>query len=211
MGAQDRPPDSDRPKSSTDAEPAGPNDQQSSAGKLESRAYKAWSQLCDLLRTSKLSLRYYEYRLSRVQSIARAMDCIIAATGSVAITAWAIWSTPKGQFLWASMTGVAALLGVLRPIFRINDKINDYGNMVGAFSGAYFDSERAISKIRAKELCEQRILEIVDVIDRVYDGFSRNGHREDRPLNPRLRRRATLEVLVEIPVQSLAYPWSVEL
>jgi hypothetical protein len=88
----------------------------------------------DLLKTARLSFRYYSRKLSREERINRWLDILLAVTipGS-GVALWRLWSTAYGAWVWAIMAGAAALVLVVRPYLGIADRLLLYSVSAGAF------------------------------------------------------------------------------
>src|ERR1700733_3194558 len=89
-----------------------------------SKAFASAWQIYDDHRTALFNTRYFEIKVSQIQSGALYLDIIVAiGTSTTGIAGWALWSQPALSVLWATLAGGAASLAVVKPILRLDDKL----------------------------------------------------------------------------------------
>jgi hypothetical protein len=95
----------------------------------------------DSYRTALLNRKYYGYRLTRYQSFNSAMDIAIAigATGSGGVAGLAVWGTITGQYAWLWISGVATIVGVIKPILQLGVKIENYTKLFTGHGSIYLE------------------------------------------------------------------------
>jgi len=157
----------------------------------------------DMYRTAALNRFYYAARLRRTRRWATASDFIVAAGSSTAIAAWTLWQDSDGRVVWQGIGGAAAVVGVLRPVLRLNDDVQRYGELVTGYKALAFDCETLIRQMRIDDAVSDKTWnQYENMIDRMRE----MGIKDDSLASPRLLYRCSEEVNRRIPMESLWWP-----
>lgn len=80
--------------------------------------------------------------VTRWRNIDELTKVIVAftTTGSV-VVGWALWETQVGQFVWASIAGVAAILAIIHATLGVPTKLKDWGEVKQNFTALRIDLE----------------------------------------------------------------------
>jgi hypothetical protein len=98
-----------------------------------------------------LSRDYYACRLVYLKRCNLYYEVILAlgASGSL-ITGWYIWKTSYGQPVWASLSGVAAVLAILKPIIKISEEVGRYSKLYTGYADLAYDYKQLVNDIKIK-------------------------------------------------------------
>src|SRR5271165_511917 len=90
----------------------------------------------DTYRTAALNRSYYASKLAKYQTYNSIMEVSIAvgATGSGGVAGLAIWGSLSGQYAWLFVSGIATVLGVVKPILQFGKEIEKYSTLYSGHS-----------------------------------------------------------------------------
>ena len=157
----------------------------------------------DLYRTAALNRFYYAARLRRARLWTKASDIIVAAGSSTAIAAWTLWQDSDGRIVWQGIGGTAAVVGVLKPVLRLNDDVQRYGELVTGYAALVFDCETLTRRMRIENGISEKTW---DQYESMIDRMREMGIKDDTLVNGRLLDRCTDEVNRRIPMETLWWP-----
>ena len=104
-----------------------------------SKDHPVWS-VYDLYRETRLNVKYYSTKLSRLNKFNLALELIIAiAAPSSAIAALWFWDNDIGEVVWKYFGVIAAVAAILKPILSLSKKINSYSDVVSGYRAMEFD------------------------------------------------------------------------
>jgi hypothetical protein len=159
----------------------------------------------DSYRTALLNRKYYGHRLFIHQRYNMFMEIAIAvgATGSAGVASLAIWGTLTGQYAWLVISGLATVLGVVKPVLQISAKIENYSKLCVGYGGIYLDFKAIVEDINVSRSIPPSIhQQYADIRKKTND---LRGLDDPRPSRRTIKKLQT-EVNVDIPPESLWYP-----
>jgi len=165
------------------------------------------SELYDQYRTAMLNRIYYGARLANFKRWNLAHEIAIAIGTSSALAAWAIWQTDTGVKVWAIITGLAAILSILKPILQISKQIERYSKLFAGHGDVLFDLEALIIKVRnTKEITK----EIENIFKQSLSRIKTLAPQDDPKPIRKLLNQCYAEVNKQVPADSLWIPKEVE-
>ncbi len=137
----------------------------------------------DLLRTCKLSERYYQEKAARTRRIEFYCEVALAITASSsAIAALPVWTSPGGHTVWGVLTTITAVIAVVKPFLKLSDRMKVYENLCGQYRRlvgdlmhlkrdiatrqCYDDAAKARFEPLSKEIAEASDSEYVESLDK---------------------------------------------
>jgi len=161
------------------------------------------SEINDLYRTSAANRCYYAKILRRYRRWATASDAVVAIGSSTAIAAWTFLNNNTGQIVWQGIGGMAAVVGVLRPILKVSEEAQRYGELVTGYTAVVLELESIAHRIRT----ERRVTpEAWSQFKSADDRMRKIRIQEDPVKNQRLFTLCTDEVKRDIPMEVLWWP-----
>ena len=131
------------------------------------------AEIYTLLCRSGLNKEYYGNVLHRMQRLNDVLEILIAVgTAGSAISALTIWQVePYGPWVWGTLTTIAALLAIAKPIIQLNKRIERLTRLYVGHTDNYTSLVIIVSRIRrhndvtpelieAFEAAEARFLEL---------------------------------------------------
>lgn len=85
---------------------------------------------------------FAEFIVSRWRTIDDVTKILVAltATGSV-VSAWALWDSADGKWIWSVIAGVASLLSIVHASLGVPSKLKDWVEVKQLFTGIRIDLE----------------------------------------------------------------------
>ncbi len=156
-------------------------------------------------RTALLNRKYYGSRLVLFQRYNSIMEIAIAvgAAGSGGVAGLAIWGTITGQYAWLWISGIATVLGVVKPILQIGAKIENYTKLYSGYSNVYLELKSVVEDIEVSRSIPPKLTERYDSIRKRITDLG--GLDDPRPNNGLIKKLQT-QVNQEIPPESLWVP-----
>jgi hypothetical protein len=104
-------------------------------------------------RTSLLNRKYYGHRLTVFQSYNTVAEIFIAigAAGSGGVAGLAIWGSITGQYAWLSISGIATVLGVIKPVLHFGRQIENYTKLYAGYSNVYLELRSIVEDIEVSK------------------------------------------------------------
>jgi hypothetical protein len=138
---------------------------------------RVWD-IYDDYKTSLFNERYFERKLSKLQSWSLRFDILTAVgTSTTGIAGWALWSQPQFQPIWAAIAGVAVTMSIVKPILKWNDQMIGYSKQFNAHSKISGEYKGLITDIGYRhELTEamirrhEEIIKSTEQIERLPQG-----------------------------------------
>ncbi len=158
----------------------------------------------DSYRTALLNREYYAIRLKQYQTWNFWLEVIVAAgaTGG-GIASFAIWKSAPGQYAWLTLSGVATVLGVMKPFLKFGEKIERYSKLFAGHGGAYWQLKSAVENIEVQRTIPSKILDQYEVIKKKMEDL--DALDDPRP-NRELLLKLQDEVNRTIPPKDLWIP-----
>ncbi len=156
-------------------------------------------------RTALLNKLYYGHRLISYQRINSAMEIAIAigATGSGGVAGLAIWGSITGQYAWLIISGIATVLGVIKPILQIGRHIENYTKLYAGQTNIYLDLRSIVEDIDVSKAIPQKLANKYEAIrNRIAELGGLDDPKKDQGLIDKLVK----QVNEEIPPESLWLP-----
>jgi hypothetical protein len=101
-------------------------------------------------RLAAMSREYYACRLSRFKQWNLGFEIVLAiGASSSAVAVWYIWKAQVGQLIWALISGLAAVLAILKPILRLPDAIERYSKLHVGYTELAYDYQMVVDEIKA--------------------------------------------------------------
>jgi len=154
-------------------------------------------------RTALLNRKYSSRMLSRYKRLNKGAEILIAigsGSGSAGIASLAIFGTLPGKYLWLLVSAAATLLGVIKPVLKIGDEIENYTKLFAGHSNLYFELNDIVEEIRVSRSftaeLQKRYLSSKKLVRDL-------GTKEDFSRNDNLTRKLQREVNAEIPPNML--------
>jgi hypothetical protein len=94
----------------------------------------------DVCRTAAYSELCYHRMLDRVQWWNQALEIFVAVATAGAVGSWAIWQEGTGKVVWQVLGGMVTLLNIVKPYFKLGDKINVGSRQASAYRELFVDS-----------------------------------------------------------------------
>ena len=159
----------------------------------------------DLLRTSRLNIKYYSYKLSGLERSNFLVELIVAITApSSSIAGLFFWDSDYGQYIWKILGILAAVFSVVKPLLNLTDKIRKYSETLIGYRVIFNDLQSIMYQIKQKgeftDLLQKdfnRVLELKKEIS-----INEPEIVEDENLKDRFQN----EVLVEFPTENFFIP-----
>src|SRR5207253_3663408 len=83
--------------------------------------HPVWS-VYDEWRTARLNIKCLSWELKRLTRWNRLNEGIIGIAGASSIGGLSLFNSPPGSYAWKTLGVIAVILGVLKPVFQLNDR-----------------------------------------------------------------------------------------
>jgi len=103
---------------------------------MDSKNHAIWD-LYNTYKTARLNMYYYE---SKVKSLKRrnfSIELVLAISVSSGVLGLWFWNTSIGSVVWKILVTLAAFLGVIKPLIKIADQINQMSETVISWRGVH--------------------------------------------------------------------------
>jgi len=87
----------------------------------------------DEYRTARLNVRYYEYRLKRLQQHNFRIELVLAISVSSGVAGLWFWETLVGGIIWKIIITVAAFTAVVKPLIKLSERIQEQSIILAAW------------------------------------------------------------------------------
>jgi hypothetical protein len=156
-------------------------------------------------RTALLNRKYYGSRLASYQKYNSAMEIAIAvgATGSGGVAGLAVWGTITGQYTWLWISGIATVLGVVKPILQLGTKIENYTKLYSGHSNIFWELKGVVEDV---EVHKSLPLELTEQYESIRKRITDLGGLDDPTPDKGLIVKFQTEVNEELPPESLWVP-----
>ena len=159
----------------------------------------------DSYRTAFLNRKYYGHRLTAFQGYNTATEILIAigTAGSGGVAGLAIWGSITGQYVWLWISGVATVLGVVKPILQIGKQIENYTKLYAGHSNVYLDLKAVVEDIEVSKGLPPKL---ADKYESIRKRIAELGGLDDPKPNKKLIITLQNQVNEEIPSEGLWVP-----
>jgi len=160
-------------------------------------------QVYNLMRTARLNVLYYEILLSRWTKVIRLHDVLVAAAGTASPFAFLNRSSaPFRAQAWFYITIAAGVIGVLKPILRLDRQVSLYSELVTHYRELFHDLKCIADDVEsAKDFNTQMDQNFVRC--RLKEG---DLQKKEPPPNRRRIKKLQLAVEAEYNVENWWYP-----
>ena len=158
--------------------------------------HPAWV-IYNLFRTSKLNEKYYSHKIKAYDTWNTIFEITIAFTapGGTISALW-FWSSPIGSYIWKIFLVIAAIVSLVKPFFKLTDKIKNIQECLSGYRVLTFDLKEMINDMIEKQKYDQEIKNrYKEATKRVRELILKSP--EDKPCR-KLIRRYTNEVNTEL-------------
>ena len=156
------------------------------------------------LRTSRMSEMYYADRVKSLQRWTLALQVLIAlfATSSP-IAGWAFWSKANAKTFWAVFAGTAAVISVVSPFLKLDDKLKTATELATGYCLVTYDLKAVRDEVYGSRSLTAKASEMYEAT------LARTKELSTKAVEqPSVRVRSKFQTLVnrEIPPSSLWIP-----
>jgi hypothetical protein len=157
-------------------------------------------------RMALLNRMYFSAKLRRYRNYNSCMEMAIAVgtTGSGGIAGLAIWGSITGQYAWLIISGIATVLGVIKPVLQFGKEIEKYSNFYSGYSSVYFDLEHIVQDIAVSRSVPPEIAEKYESILTRLAGLG--VLHDSAPSDKVLISKLQAQVNEAIPLDKLWFP-----
>ena len=113
----------------------------------------------DLYRDALLNRKYYGDRLAAYQRWNTLVELVVALGTSAGVGGLVFWQTDFGRIAWATVAGAAVVIGVVKTVLQLSQKIERYSKLYTSHSVSYAELDRLVSQIRAHQGITDQILD----------------------------------------------------
>ena len=157
----------------------------------------------DNYRTASMNSKYYARRLTRISRFNAIYEATQALGASSTIATWSLWKSETGKQIWAAFAGLVGLLVVLKPFFKLHQKIEQFSKLHTGYRDLYYDLDQVVNEIKKTRSLTKSMTETLRA---AANRFRNLAHEDEVSPSKRLLRKSQNEVNNEIPVSSLWYP-----
>jgi hypothetical protein len=171
---------------------------------VERKDHPVWT-VYDRLRTARLNVKYYSARLDRYEKWNFALEFILLASApSSAIAGLWFWNTETGKLVWQSLSVIAAIAAILKPLLGLTKRMKDYESSLSGYRGLEYDLMQIKALIEQKQKYDQALqTDFRKALEREKTLVIKSPEtREDR----KLKRECEEEVLRELPPERFFVP-----
>jgi hypothetical protein len=146
----------------------------------QQKQHPVW-EVYDLLRTARLSHYYYAAKADSLSRKNLFIEIFLAITvPTSAVSAWALWQTDWGAYVWGAIAGIGSLVAIVKPLLKLTEKIKAYESL----ASRYRTAEGELAELRS------------DIVHK---------KKYDKPLQDRFRQtmRAMKRLTDHAPVERL--------
>lgn len=160
-------------------------------------------ELYEKYRTALLNRKYYGKRLSDMHRLNLIFEILIALGTSSALGAWIIWRDSLGSTFWAVISGLAAILAVVKPILNITGKIERYTKLFVGHGDVFFDLERIVKDV---ERLRDYTREMDESFENAVNRLRELAPEDDASPSAKILDLCFREVNREVPAERLWIP-----
>jgi len=168
------------------------------------KKHPVWN-VYDLLRTARLNVLYYSYKLDKTNKIQFIMQIILAATvPSSTIAGLEIWNFGLGKYSWEVLAILSSIFALIQPLLNFSTHSNKYKKIIDGYKILYYDLNDLKQKIEEDKSYSSPHKKLFNTakVRRKKLEVSETGIA----LNKRLRRKCQKEVKNELPACNFYIP-----
>jgi hypothetical protein len=159
----------------------------------------------DLYRTARLNVKYYCGRLRLRERQNFVIEIVIAATASgSAIAGFTFWTSGLGRIVWQTLSVIAAVLAVTKPLLKLPEKIRQLEETISGFRTLEHDLRKIEISIRQeRQFTKDHRTRFNAALERMNDLVSKPAELSE---DKRLKRECQAEVVRELPASRFYVP-----
>ena len=159
----------------------------------------------DLLRTASLNIKYHSVIVRRLHRTNSFMEVTLAFVApSSAIAGLWFWKTTTGVYAWKFFAVLAAMVAILKPLFRLADRLRRAEESVTGYRSLYHDLETIGILARERESYDEELKA------RFHEALQKKKQllTQDPVLaiDKKLRAACQQEVIEELPTRGFYFP-----
>lgn len=166
--------------------------------------HSVWA-VYDRLRSARLSVKYFCWKLQRIERASFWLDFVLLATApSSAIAGLWFWQSETGRAVWQGLGVIAAVAAVVKPLLHLTKRIKDYESLVSGYRVLDFDLMELKGQVEQRKKYDPALqAEFKRIQQRERALVSKNPEsREDR----KMKRLCVAEVNTELPPEAFFVP-----
>lgn len=179
-------------------------DEPPAVGELDSRGHPVWS-MYDRLRSARLSVKYYCWRLQHVERANFWLEFVLLASapGSAIAGLW-FWDTSGGEAAWKGLGVIAAFVAVIKPLLHLTKRIKDYESLVAGYRVLEYDLMELKTAVEHKRRYDAALqADFRKIVQRERALINKNPDSRE---SPRIKRLCREEVNRELPASAFFVP-----
>jgi hypothetical protein len=166
--------------------------------------HAVWS-VYDRLRSARLSVKYFCWKLERAERTSFWLDLLLLATAPASAVAglW-FWQTEIGRNVWQWLGLIAAVAAVVKPLLHLTKKIKDYESLVSGYRVLDFDLMELKGQIEQRNKYDAPLVaEFKRIQQRERALVSKNPESRE---NRKMKQLCVAEVDAELPAEAFFVP-----
>lgn len=158
-------------------------------------------------RTALFNREYYGCRLEHTRRWNLGLEVVIAIGTSSAVSGWLIWKDSTGETVWAIITGITAILAIVKPFLDLPKQIERYSKLFIGHGEVFYDLDQVVADVRTEQGFTSKL-------KRKYnEALVRNKELaadDDPKTKQRLGRKCQASVNKQLPAKDYWLPTSEE-
>jgi hypothetical protein len=173
---------------------------------MSDKDHPVWD-VYDLLRTARLNVKYYSYRLSEIEAQNFILELIILCSAPTsAIAGLWFWETLPGEIIWKIFGVIAAFVAILKPLLSLTKKIKEFDGVLSGYKGLEHDLMEIKVMITQKQKYDQAAqTEFKKALKRKGVLVGKDPETKQ---NSKIKSKYEIEVMQELPSNSFFIPKS---
>jgi hypothetical protein len=127
----------------------------------------------------------------------------VGGAGSGGVAGLAVWGTINGRYAWLSISAVAAVLSVIKPLLQLGKQIEKYAKLYSGYTGAYFELKTLVDDITWRQAGPENFEDRYKSIMRTFEELDA---LDEQLADKSLIRILETDVNKEIPPENLWMP-----
>ncbi len=159
----------------------------------------------DLLRTCRLTTKYWSVRLLRIRRQDFLLECTLMATApGSALAGLVFWNTEYGRTAWMLLTTITALLAIVKPLLRLSERLDQLQKIITRYRVIECQLESLTNDIRRGNRYSSEFVAVFKNLEAQVSESSKDEPVER--FDEKLRRSLYKEVNEELPLTSFCEP-----
>jgi hypothetical protein len=169
-----------------------------------SKQHLIW-EVYDNYRTARLNAKYYGARLVLFERLNTGSEIAMAVTapGSVISGFWFL-KTDTGLALWQIIAGCTAIIGLVKPFFRLTHRIKMYEQTLSGYRALEHDIYDVILQIMNDDGYSPAVKKMFEAARKKLKNLVTSS--PEQKVDQKLVEKLTNEVIAELPTKSFYFP-----